>query len=280
MGYGGGPSITGTYNMDVLQVILLAVVQGLTEFLPVSSSAHLILIPIFTHHEDQGLAFDIALHIGTLLAVLYYFRRELRLMIRDWCLSCIGRGQTPQSRLLWAIGFTTIPVGLAGLLFNHYVSAYFRDPIVIAIGMIVFAFFLAFADKYARETRSEYTLTWKDVVIIGIAQALALIPGASRSGTTMTAGLMVGLSREASSRFSFLLSIPVILLAGGYEASKITTADWAQTNASLFILGIALSAITAFACIHVFLKLIERIGMMPFVIYRLLLGVLLLILFW
>jgi undecaprenyl-diphosphatase len=146
--------------------------------------------------------------------------------------------------------------------------------------MIVFAFFLAIADRYAREQRNEYSITWKDVVIIGIAQALALIPGASRSGTTMTAGLMVGLSKQASSRFSFLLSIPVILLAGGYEISKMTTADWAMTPIGLLVLGVGLSAITAFACIHVFLKLIERIGMMPFVIYRLLLGALLIILFW
>lgn len=266
--------------MDLLQVILLAVVQGLTEFLPVSSSAHLILLSIVTHHEDQGLAFDIALHMGTLFAVLFYFRRELRVMVRDWCLSCIGRGQTPESRLMWMVGFTTIPVGLAGLFFNQYISAYLRDPIVIAIGMIVFAFFLAFADKYAGETRDEYQLTWKDVLVVGIAQALALIPGASRSGTTMTAGLLMGLSREASSRFSFLLSIPVILLAGGYEASKMTVTDWVSIEISFLVLGVLLSAITAFACIHVFLKLIERIGMMPFVIYRLFLGGLLLFLFW
>ncbi len=266
--------------MDALQVVLLAVIQGLTEFLPVSSSAHLILLSIITHHEDQGLAFDIALHVGTLLAVIFYFRHELRIMIRDWCLSCMGRGQTPESRLMWALGFTTIPVGLAGLCFGQYISAYLRDPIVIAVGMIVFAVFLAYADKYARETRTEYNITWKDVLVIGVAQAFALIPGASRSGTTMTAGLLMGLSREASSRFSFLLSIPVILLAGGYEASKMTTSDWTSIEISFLLLGVVLSAITAFACIHIFLKLIERIGMMPFVIYRLFLGVLLLVLFW
>jgi undecaprenyl-diphosphatase len=181
---------------------------------------------------------------------------------------------------MWALGFATIPVGLAGLFFNQYVSDYLRDPIVIAIGMIVFAFFLGFADKYARETRDEHHLNWKDVLVIGIAQAFALIPGASRSGTTMTAGLLMGLSREASSRFSFLLSIPVILLAGGYEVSKMTAADWASADIQLLMIGIALSAVTAFFCIQVFLKLIERIGMMPFVIYRLFLGALLLYLFW
>ncbi len=266
--------------MDLLQVVLLALVQGLTEFLPVSSSAHLILLSLVTHHQDQGLVFDIALHMGTLLAVLCYFRHELRVMIRDWCLSCVGRGQTQHSRLMWALGFTTIPVGLAGLVFNQYISAYLRDPIVIAIGMIVFGIFLGLADKYARETRDEYQITWKDMLIIGIAQALALIPGASRSGTTITAGLMVGLSREASSRFSFLLSIPVILLAGGYEASKISANEWASSHMGLFVIGMLIAAVTSFACIHVFLRLIERIGMMPFVVYRILLGCLLLFIFW
>lgn len=266
--------------MDLLQVILLAVIQGLTEFLPVSSSAHLILLSTFIQKTDQGLVFDVALHVGTLLAVLFYFRHELRLMIRDWVLSCMGKGQTAQSRLMWALGFTTIPVGLAGLLFNQYVSTYLRDPIIIAFGMIVFGIFLGLADKYAKQTRTEYTLNWKDIVVIGIAQALALIPGASRSGTTMTAGLMMGLTKEASSRFSFLLSIPVIILAGGYEASKMTAQDWAATDLGLLILAVALSAATAFIVIHVFLKLIERMGMMPFVIYRMVLGALLLILFW
>lgn len=265
--------------MDVLQVIILAVIQGLTEFLPVSSSAHLILIPIFTHHQDQGIAYDIALHIGTLSAVIYYFRHELRLMIKDWCLSFAGRGQTQYSRLMWAVGLTTIPVGLAGLFFNQFISAYLRDPIVIATGMIVFAFFLGFADKYAKESRDEYTITWKDILAIGVAQAFALIPGASRSGTTMTAGLMMGLSREASSRFSFLVSIPVILLAGGYEATKVTAAEWGSADMHLLALGVIISAVLSFACIHVFLKIIEQIGMMPFVIYRLLLGALLLLVF-
>ncbi|MFA6037783.1 MAG: undecaprenyl-diphosphate phosphatase [Legionellales bacterium] len=266
--------------MDLLQVILLAVIQGLTEFLPVSSSAHLILLSTFMHYKDQGLVFDVALHMGTLIAVLFYFRRELRIMIRDWVLSCMGRGQTAQSRLMWALGFTTIPVGLAGLLFSQYISTYLRDPVIIAFGMIVFGIFLGFADKYAKQTRTEYQLNWKDILVIGIAQALALIPGASRSGTTMTAGLIMGLSKEASSRFSFLLSIPVIVLAGGHEASQMTQADWANTQMGLLLLAVALSAVTAFAVIYIFLKLIERMGMMPFVIYRLLLGALLLFLFW
>lgn len=266
--------------MDLLQVILLALVQGLAEFLPVSSSAHLILLSVITHTEEQGLLFTVALHLGTLTAVLFYFRRELTLMIKDWCLSFLGHGQTQASRLLWALGFATIPIGLAGLLFSSFISDYLRTPKVIAFSMIIFAIFLGIADKYGRKTRQELQITWKDAVLIGLAQIFALIPGASRSGTTMMAGLFMGLSREASARFSFLLSIPVVILAATYEVSKMTAQDWATTDINMLLLGISISAITGFACIHIFLKLITRIGMMPFVIYRLFLGVFLLYLFW
>lgn len=266
--------------MDVIQVILLAVVQGLTEFLPVSSSAHLILISILTKGEDQGLPFVVALHLGTLCAVVFYFRLELRNMVKDWCASCITRKQTPHSRLMWALGWSTLPVCLVGIFLPDNVSAHLREPVMIAISMIIFAVFLGFADHYARQTRTEYDLNWKDILFIGCAQIMALIPGASRSGTTITAGLILGLTREASARYSFLLSIPVILLAGAYEAMKMTSSDWAAIQPGLFLLGMLIAALTAFLCIHVFLKLITRISLMPFVIYRLFLGGLLLFLFW
>lgn len=266
--------------MDLLQVILLAIVQGLAEFLPVSSSAHLLLLSIVTHSKDQGLLFTIALHLGTLIAVLFYFRFELYKMIRDWCLSCLGRGQTSESRLMWAIGFATIPVGLAGLIFGQFISDYLRNPLVIGFSLIIFALFLGFADHYGRKIHNEYQLNWKTVLFIGIAQVFALIPGASRSGTTMTAGLLAGLTREGSARFSFLLSIPIVLLAAIYEVSKMTSADWAATDIQMLMVGVIISALTGLACIHVFLKLITRIGMMPFVIYRVFLGGLLIFLFW
>ncbi len=266
--------------MDVLQVILLAFIQGLTEFLPVSSSAHVLLVSIFIDHTEPPVVFVTALHMGTLLAVLYYFRRELILMIKDGILSCLGRGQTQYSRLMWALIGGTVPVALTGLLLNQYISDYLRTPLVIAIAMIIFALLLGIADKRAVKTRDEYSLGWKDILLIGVAQVFALIPGASRSGTTMMAGLMVGLTREASARFSFLLSIPVIVLAGGYEASQLSVLDWATADLKLFGLGILIAAGVGLACIHVFLKLITRIGMMPFVIYRIILGVVLLILFW
>ncbi len=264
--------------MDSLHAILLALLQGLTEFLPVSSSAHLILLPRLLGWEDQGLAFDVAVHVGTLSAVVLYFRRELVPMAQDWFQSLITRKQTVNSRLAWAVLWGTIPVGLAGLLFKGFIEINLRSEMVIAAATIVFGLLLWWADIKGRGERSEYSLRWKDVLIVGIAQALALIPGTSRSGATMTAGLMLGLTREAAARFSFLLSIPVITLAGGLLTLDLIQepglVDWGA-----MIIGMVTSAIMAYACIHFFLKLLERIGMLPFVIYRLALGALLVYLF-
>lgn len=260
--------------MDFLQIAILALVQGITEFLPVSSSAHLILVPIFTSWSDQGLAFDVAVHVGTLSAVVLYFRRQLVQMTRSWLASVSGRGFDEDARLAWAVLFATIPVGLAGLLFKDFIEDHLRSQFVIASATLVFALLLWWADARGRGERSEYRIGWKDVLIIGVAQAFALIPGTSRSGVTMTAALMMGLSREASARFSFLLSIPVIVLAGGLE-----TRDYLG-HANLgdmqpLLLGALLSGVSAYFCIHYFLKLLERIGMMPFVIYRIVLALLL-----
>ena len=263
--------------MTMIQIIVLALVQGLTEFLPISSSAHLILVPVLADWPDQGLAFDVAVHIGTLTAVVYYFRKEVINMMTDWFASCGARKQIGESRLAWAVILGTIPVGLAGLLFNDFVDAELRSPLVIAWATIGFGLLLWFADVRGVRQRDEHSLSFKDVFIIGCAQALALIPGTSRSGITMTAGLILGLTREASARFSFLLSIPAILMAGGYKTLQLIKSGDVQWMA-IFI-GTLLSAITAYACIHVFMKLLERMGMLPFVIYRLVLGAVLLYVF-
>jgi undecaprenyl-diphosphatase len=264
--------------MDALHAIYLALLQGLTEFLPVSSSAHLILLPRLLGWEDQGLAFDVAVHVGTLSAVVLYFRRELAPMARDWFQSLLTRKQTANSRLAWAVLWGTIPVGLAGLLFKGYIEINLRSELVIAATTIGFGLLLWWADVKGRGHRNEYSLRISDIFIIGIAQALALIPGTSRSGATMTAGLMLGLSRQAAARFSFLLSIPVIVLAGGLLTLDLIQepglVDWRAMT-----IGVVTSAIMAYLCIHVFLKLLERIGMLPFVIYRLALGALLVYLF-
>ena len=262
--------------MDLIQIIVLALVQGLTEFLPISSSAHLILVPVLTGWQDQGLAFDVAVHVGTLTAVVYYFRHEISSMFLAWTGSVSGKGMSPDARLAWAVIFGSIPAALSGLLFKDVIETHLRSPLVIASTTILFGLLLWVADAWGRRQRDEYQVGWKDVLLIGIAQALALIPGTSRSGATMTAGLALGLSRKAAARFSFLLSIPVILLAGGYLTLQLIqssdTVDWMA-----LILGTVLSAISAYFCIHFFLKLLDRIGMLPFVIYRILLG---LFLFW
>jgi undecaprenyl-diphosphatase len=262
--------------IDLYHAFILALVQGLTEFLPVSSSAHLILVPKLLHWPDQGLAFDVAIHVGTLFAVLAYFRTEIKLMIRDWCASLAGEPATVNSRLAWAIGFGTIPVGLAGLFCNDFIEHNLRATWVIAITTIVFGILLGIAAYVSKPKRDEHSITWKDVTVIGCAQALALIPGVSRSGITLTAGLFMGLSKQGAARYSFLLSIPVIILAGGLEAIKLTSVP-VEINYPAFILGFIIAMVSGYACIGIFLRLLDRFGVMPFVVYRIVLGTFLLL---
>ncbi|MFO7577712.1 MAG: undecaprenyl-diphosphate phosphatase [Pelovirga sp.] len=264
--------------MDFLQITVLALLQGLTEFLPVSSSAHLILVPVVTAWEDQGLAFDIAIHVGTLLAVIIYFRHELQEMSAAWVQSLRSRSLTPSARLAWGVLLATVPVGLAGLLLKDLIEEHLRSPLLIAVGLIGFGLLLGWADWRRRSDRDIFRLSWTAMLLIGAAQALALFPGTSRSGATITAALLLGLSREDAARFSFLLSIPVIFLAGALQAFELwrqeAPVDWA-----VLALGAGLSAISAFLCIHYFLAFIRRIGMQPFVVYRVVLGLLLIVLF-
>lgn len=264
--------------MDFIQILVLALVQGLTEFLPISSSAHLILVPILTGWEDQGLAFDVAVHVGTLSAVVLYFRKEIVKMFISWLASVMGKGLDQDAKLAWSVLFGTIPVGLAGLLFKDFIEEHLRSAYVLAAATLFFALLLWWADAKTRGERDEYSIRWIDVLFIGVAQALALIPGTSRSGATMTAGLFMGLSRQAAARFSFLLSIPVIVLAGGLE-----TLDYLEEanidDMQPLMLGALLSGVSAYFCIHYFLKLLEKIGMLPFVIYRIVLALFLFAMF-
>ncbi len=264
--------------MSLIQIVILSLVQGFTEFLPISSSAHLILVPVLSDWEDQGLAFDVAVHVGTLIAVVSYFRKELAAMFRDWLRSIALRQLVGESRLAWAVCWGTLPAALAGLLFHDFIDTTLRSPLVIAATTIGFGLLLWLGDVRGARHRDEHSLNWKDVAIIGLAQALALIPGTSRSGITMTAALLLGLTREAAARFSFLLSVPIILMAGGYNTLKLIESDEVVDWLGLG-LGVGLSMLTAYVCIHFFLKLLERMGMLPFVIYRLLLGIMLLALF-
>lgn len=257
--------------MDWLQVAVLAVVQGFTEFLPISSSAHLILVPILTHWQDQGLAFDVALHIGSLSAVLIYFRHEIGRMLVNSLKAVNGKGINDDAQLAIWIVVATIPVCIVGFLLKDMISGYMRSTLIIGASLIVFGIVLGYADWRHRGTRSEYQMTLKDALIIGGAQVLALIPGTSRSGITITAALLTGMSREGASRFSFLLSIPVIVLAGGLETLDLLKTPQA-IDVPAMLLGIVLSGVSAYLCIHYFLVVIKKLGMQPFVIYRVLFG--------
>lgn len=262
--------------MNNFQAFILALLQGLTEFLPISSSAHLILLPNIVNWPDQGLVFDVAVHFGTLTAVVVYFREELSGMAVSWLRSLKTRNPDDEAKLAWAVLLGTIPLGLFGLLGHNFIETTLRSPLVIATATIVFGLLLWYADVKGSQTRCEYRLNAWRVAFIAFAQALALIPGTSRSGATITAGLLVGMDRKSAARFSFLLSVPAILMATGYESSKLlgnsTEIYWTP-----IFLGVVVAAVSAYTCIHYFLKLLDRIGMLPFVIYRLLLGG---VLFW
>lgn len=270
--------------MELIQIIVLALIQGLTEFLPISSSAHLILPAEVLGWPDQGLAFDVAVHFGSLIAVVFYFRGEVWALLRDGLGGLVSRPGTnanqwtDDGRLAWLIVLATIPAGLAGLAFKGFIETHLRSAGVIAATTIGFGLLLWWADVRAARTKDLAQLNWKSALAIGAAQALALIPGTSRSGITMTAGLMLGMKREAAARFSFLMSIPIIALSAlllTFELLAEDSVPWGD-----ILLGTVLSFVSAYLCIHFFLKFISRIGMAPFAIYRLLLGAVLIWMIW
>jgi undecaprenyl-diphosphatase len=260
--------------VDIIQIVFLSLIQGFTEFLPISSSAHLILVPKFFDWQDQGLAFDVALHVGSLIAVLYYFKTEIITILKDFFKSLKKRESIGESTLGWAVIVGTIPVGLAGISFNDFISDNLRSPQVIAATTLIFGLALFLSDRNVGK-KSEINITIWVGFLVGMAQAIALIPGTSRSGITMTAALFLGFSRVASARFSFLLSIPVIVLAGGLKTIELIKSQTIVVWSELF-LGVFLSAISAYICIYFFLKLISKASMLPFVVYRLILGLVLL----
>ena len=258
--------------MDIWHIIILAILQGLTEFLPISSSAHLILFPKLTGLADQGLAFDVAVHVGSLISVLTYFRADLKPLFISWLQSIKTRKLTAESRLVWGVCIGTIPVGFFGFAIKFAdIESLLRSPQIIATTTIGFGLLLWWMDVIGKRQRDELTLRWRDILLIGLAQALALIPGTSRSGITMAAALLLGLTRKAAARFSFLLSIPVILLAGTSETLTLlnqnTSVNWMALG-----FGVVFSALSAYLCIRTFISVLDRIGMLPFVVYRVILG--------
>ncbi len=258
--------------MSILEIFVLALVQGVTEFLPVSSSAHLILAGHLLG-EDQGLLLDVAIHLGSLAAVIVYFRRELGALATG---SASAAFPSVPSRTLarWLV-LATVPLVIAGALFAGLVATDLRDVRVIAWASIGFGLVLGVADVRARRRARPARLSRNRALAIGCAQVLALIPGTSRSGITITAGLAGGMSRADASRFAFLLAIPALGAAGAYAIAQMLESgggiEW-----GVFTTAIGASALGAWLCIGTFLRLVERIGMLPFVVYRIALGALLL----
>lgn len=262
--------------MPIYQVIVLAIIQAVTEFLPISSSAHLELAPWLFGWKDPGLTFDVALHAGTLVAILIYF-------FRDW-VQIVGQGiglkigNDPELKknrgLLWLIAAASIPIGVIGYLFNKQAESTWRNPYVIGTMLIVVGIVMWIADRRATGKKTMGEVDWGDGMWTGIAQALAVIPGTSRSGITITAGLFRGMSRETAARFSFLLSAPAIAAAALKKFWDIHKSGGIAPDMKVpFILGIGLSGILGAVVISVFLKYLRRNSLMPFVYYRIVFGI-------
>jgi undecaprenyl-diphosphatase len=265
--------------VDWLQTVTLALIQGLSEFLPISSSAHLILPSQVLGWPDQGLAFDIAVHVGTLIAVLGFYRRDLLGLLGDLMPSLRVDGASRGE--LWVLVVASMPAVCVGALAGHYVQLYLRGTAVIALTTLVFGVLLGWADLRSRIAREaphsseRLQVSMRDGLLIGCAQALALIPGTSRSGITITAALLLGYRVDQAARFSFLLAVPVILGAMVFSAIDLRESTFATISALQLTVAVVVSATTAYLTIAAFTRWVQRIGLMPFAVYRVVLGLLL-----
>lgn len=269
--------------MGWLEAIVLAIVQGLTEFLPISSSAHIRIAGLAMGMEDPGATFTAIIQIGTELAVVVYFWRDIVRIITRWFQSLTGKvpRNDPDARMAWLIIIGSVPIVLLGVLFQDLIRTQFRSLWIIAISLIVFGIILGLADVLARRVKTLEHLNWKDGLIYGFAQALALIPGVSRSGGTITAGRLMGYDRPAAARYAFLLAIPAVLGSGGYELFSALTDDnpvGAPINWGATLLATVISFVVGWAVIKFLMKWVETRSFMPFVIYRIALGTLLIVL--
>ena len=254
--------------MEFLQTITLALIQGITEFLPISSSAHLLLPYHVLGWADQGLAFDTAMHLGTLVAVVTYFRHDICQLIKAVFTALKQRKHTDDSRFAFYLVIASLPVIFVGFFGRYWIETNLRALSVIIASTALFALVLLAADLMGRRSRVQQDLDLPSALLIGISQCIALIPGASRSGVTMTMALFLGFTREAASRISFLIAIPAIAGASALKTIDLitsgTTVDWTS-----IALGGSIAGIAAFSCIKLFHNLIARIGFLPFILYRL-----------
>lgn len=265
-------------HMSIIQAITLGIIQGLTEFLPVSSSGHLIFIPVLFGWQDQGIAFDVVVHLGSLLAVVVYFRKKLGQLIRAFFSR--NTAYASDRRLAWFVGLSIIPAGAVG----YFLETNSRSALVVGISFIVWGIMLGIADWYQKQrvkTGKKETdvnhLSKKQVLLIAVAQAIALIPGTSRSGITMTAGLGSGLSKKAAAEFSFLMSVPIIFLAGMMKVLEFVEQGSAGVSAGALSAGFIAAGLSGFLAITGLMKLIQSRGFLPFVVYRVIIGALILI---
>lgn len=259
--------------MDIFQSIILGITQGITEFLPISSSGHLILVPKIFGWNDPGLSFTIALHWGTLFGVIGYFYKDWLKIFKNAFIHSDNSTDNNQSKILYFILIATIPGALAGYFLENKAETIFRNPILVSIALIVAGIILYIADKFGKKNRETYGISLKTALIIGLAQALAIIPGVSRSGITITTALFLGLSRKDAAHFSFLLATPIILGAGLIKLPDILNSG----IDSIFIAGFLSSAIAGFLSIKWLLKYIQTKTYFIFTLYRIVLGILFLI---
>jgi undecaprenyl-diphosphatase len=263
-----------------VEAAILGLLQGLTEFLPVSSSAHLRVAGAFLPSgEDPGAAFTAITQIGTELAVLLYFRRDIWRIVIAWLASVIGRPVTDRAdvRLGWLVIVGSLPIVVLGLAFAPFIEGALRNMYITATMLIVFALVLGAADHWGQKRRPLSTLGWRDGILLGFAQAMALVPGVSRSGGTISAGLMLGLTREAAARYSFLLAIPAVVGSGFYQFYKSWGVSGPFTPGQTG-LATLIAFVVGYGVIIVFLKLVSQRSYWPFVIYRVLFGSALLVL--
>lgn len=265
-----------------LEAAFLGLIQGLTEFLPVSSSAHLRIIgPLLPSGTDPGAAFTAIVQIGTELAVLLYFRKDIVRIASAWLKALFNPAlrKDPDVRLGWLVILGSFPIAILGLVFQNAIETYLRNLYITASMLIIFGLILGVADRYATQQRSLDQMSWRDGIFFGFAQAMALIPGVSRSGGTITAGLLMGYTREAAARYSFLLAIPAVLASGFFQLYK----SWGVSgpvSAGATALAAAVAFFVGYGVIVVFLRIVSSKGYWPFVVYRIFLGVLVLALLW
>jgi len=266
--------------MSILQAIVFGAVQGLTEFLPISSTAHLVLLPWFLGWPDPGLAFDVALHLGTLVALLIYFRADWFALIASGLGVLRGRTQSPGARMAMMIVAATIPGAVAGALFEHKVEESLRSPALIAMMLIIMALVLVAAEIVGRRKKSIDEISWPEAMTVGIAQAFAIVPGVSRSGSTISAGLFCSMKRDAAARFSFYLSAPIIAGAVGKKMIDIAQSGLSLDQLTPFVVGIIFSGIIGYAAIAFLMRYLQTHNTYLFVFYRIALGIVVLLAFW